>query len=50
MDSPYLWTVISSLQDVELEFVPFRGTRLQTSALQFGTWRFRKKTGQEPDT
>ena len=35
---------MSSLEDVELDFVPFGETGLQTSELQFGTWRFGKET------
>jgi aryl-alcohol dehydrogenase-like predicted oxidoreductase len=32
------------LDDIDLEFVPLGDTGLQTSELQFGTWRFGKET------
>ncbi|QOS13779.1 putative oxidoreductase (aldo-keto reductase family protein) (plasmid) [Haloferax gibbonsii] len=33
-------------EDIDLDFVPFGETGLQTSELQFGTWRFGKETEQ----
>ena len=35
---------MSSLEDIDLDFVPFGDTGIQTSELQFGTWRFGKET------
>jgi aryl-alcohol dehydrogenase-like predicted oxidoreductase len=37
---------MSTLEGIDLEFVPLGGTGLQTSELQFGTWRFGKETEQ----
>ncbi|MFC4451765.1 aldo/keto reductase [Halorussus aquaticus] len=35
---------MTALEDLDLDFVQFGGTGLQTSELQFGTWRFGKET------
>ncbi|MFQ3318203.1 MAG: aryl-alcohol dehydrogenase-like predicted oxidoreductase, partial [Natronomonas sp.] len=35
---------MATLEDIDLDFVSFGGTGLQTSELQFGTWRFGKET------
>ncbi|WP_411965957.1 aldo/keto reductase [Haloferax sp. YSMS24] len=35
---------MSTLDEIDLDFVPFGETGLQTSELQFGTWRFGKQT------
>ena len=35
-----------TLEEIDLEFVPLGETGLQTSELQFGTWRFGKETEQ----
>ncbi|QIB77936.1 aldo/keto reductase [Haloferax volcanii] len=37
---------MTTLEDIDLDFVPFGETGLQTSELQFGTWRFGKETEQ----
>ena len=35
---------MSAFEDIDLDFVPLGDTGLQTSELQFGTWRFGKET------
>ena len=37
---------MTDLEDVDLDFVRLGGTGIQTSELQFGTWRFGKETEQ----